>query len=132
VVTHIEQSFSESCSIDTLAAIAGSSRFRFMRQFKAVTGRSPSQYVISLRLRVAAARIAETDARILQIALECGFNDISHFNTKFRAKFGCTPRQMRNRSQSLHDCREAIGPCCRRKLEGMKSFYSDLYAWFSL
>jgi AraC-like DNA-binding protein len=117
VVTHIEQSFSDSCSIDALAAIAGSSRFHFMRQFKAVTGRSPNQYIISLRLRVAAARIAETNARILQIALECGFNDISHFNIKFRTMFGCTPRQMRNRSQGRHDCREAIGPSCRRKLE---------------
>ena len=96
VVAYIEQSFSQPCAIETLAAMAGSSRYHFMRQFKAVTGLSPNQYVIAMRLRAAANRIAETDAQISKIALDCGFNEISHFNTSFRAMFGRTPRQMRH------------------------------------
>lgn len=96
VVSHIERSFSESCSVDELAAIAGSSRFHFMRKFKAVTGLSPNQYVIATRLRAAATRIAESGAQISQIAFDCGFNDISHFTNSFRAMFGCSPRRMRH------------------------------------
>ncbi len=99
VVSYIEDSFATPCSIDTLALVSGSSRFHFMRQFKAVTGLSPNQYVLNVRLRAAATRITETRASVSEIALDCGFNDISHFNTYFRATFGCTPRQMRGQSR---------------------------------
>ncbi len=101
VVGFIEDSYATPCSIDTLAAVSGASRFHFMRLFKAVTGLSPNQYVLNVRLRAAAARVADTKAPVSEIALDCGFNDISHFNTYFRATFGCTPRQMRGLSREL-------------------------------
>jgi len=94
-VSYIECSFGESCSVDALANISNYSRYHFMRLFKAVTGQSANQYLINTRLRAAVARIAETKAPLSEIALDVGFNDISHFNTCFRAMFDCTPRQMR-------------------------------------
>lgn len=95
VVRFIGSAFGESCSVETLASVSGLSRYHFMRLFKAVTGQSANQYVINTRLRAAVARITETKAPISEIALDVGFNDISHFNTCFRAMFDCTPRQMR-------------------------------------
>ncbi len=96
VVAHIEETYCEDCSIAGLAVLAGFSRYHFMRLFKAVTGQSVNQYVIATRLRAAAARIARSTAPISEIALDVGFNDLSHFNTSFRTAFACTPRQMRN------------------------------------
>jgi len=98
VVDYIEHSFSEPCTVEMLASMSGASRFHFMRLFKTVIGLSPNQYVINARLRAAATRIIGCKAPVSEIALECGFNDISHFNTTFRAMFGCTPRQMRGMS----------------------------------
>ena len=40
-------------------------------------------------------RLAEEPARILDIALDCGFGDVSNFNRAFRAEFGVTPRAYR-------------------------------------
>lgn len=94
-VSYIESAFYEPCSVDELARISGLGRFHFMRLFKAVTGQSANQYVINTRLRAAAGRIAESNTPVSEIALDVGFNDISHFNTCFRASFDCTPRQMR-------------------------------------
>lgn len=95
VVSYIECCYSESCAIDSLARMSGLSRFQFMRQFKLVTGQSANQYVLNTRLRIAARLITGSDAPISQIALDVGFNNISHFNTCFRALFACSPRQMR-------------------------------------
>jgi transcriptional regulator GlxA family with amidase domain len=94
-VSYIECTFEEPCTVDVLANISSLSRYHFMRLFKVVTGQSVNQYVINTRLRAAVARIAETKAPLSEIALDVGFNEISHFNTCFRRMFDCTPRQMR-------------------------------------
>jgi AraC family transcriptional regulator len=48
-------------------------------------------------LREAAIRLVSADshARILDIALDSGFGDVSNFNRAFRAEFGATPRVYR-------------------------------------
>lgn len=87
----------------TLAALASGaslSPYHFLRTFEAVTGVTPHQYLLRLRLRLAAARLASGPARILDIALDSGFGDVSNFNRSFREEFGISPRayrkQMRN------------------------------------
>lgn len=91
VVRYINAHFSRPCSLDELAAIAGLSRFRFARRFRAVTGESANRYVLNRRLSAAAVRLVDTKASVLEIACEVGFNDLSHFYQHFRAAFGCAP-----------------------------------------
>jgi AraC-like DNA-binding protein len=47
------------------------------------------------RLRAAATRLASETARILDVALDAGFGDVSNFNRAFRAEFGVSPREFR-------------------------------------
>ncbi len=94
-VRHIEAHFDEPCTLQSLAALAGLSRFHFVRLFSAVVGQSPNQYLINTRVRAAAERLRETETPIVQVAFDVGFNDISHFYACFRDAFGCTPRQWR-------------------------------------
>jgi AraC-like DNA-binding protein len=65
--------------------------------FSAIVGESPNQYLINTRVRAAADRLTGTTAPIAQIAFDVGFNDISHFYSRFRDAFGCAPRQWRLR-----------------------------------
>lgn len=97
-VSHIEAHFGEPCTLQTLADIAGLSRFHFVRMFGAVVGQSPNQYVINTRMRAASDRLLATKTPIAQIAFDVGFNDISHFYSCFRETFSCTPRQWRMRA----------------------------------
>jgi len=97
-VSHIAENFGESCSLQTLADIAGLSRFHFVRMFGAVVGQTPNQYLINTRMRAASDQLMTTRTPITQIAFEVGFNDISHFYACFRDAFGCTPRQWRLRA----------------------------------
>lgn len=78
-----------------LADAAGLSPYHFLRSFSAITGTTPHQYILRARLRRAAVRLRVDDARILDIALGCGFDDLSNFNRAFRAEFGESPRRYR-------------------------------------
>jgi AraC-like DNA-binding protein len=78
-------------ALQALAAEAGLSRFHFVRTFARVTGLTPHRYVTRARLRKAAIRLASDDARVIDVALDCGYRDVSNFNHAFRAEFGATP-----------------------------------------
>jgi AraC-like DNA-binding protein len=82
-----------------LARTAGLSPFHFLRTFKRVTGLTPHQYLLRARLREAGRRLTTESGRILDIALDCGFGDVSNFNHTFRSEFGISPRQFRSARQ---------------------------------
>jgi AraC-like DNA-binding protein len=79
-----------------LAQMAGLSPFHFLRNFAGLTGITPHQFLLRLRLRSAAVRLRTGSAKILDIALDCGFADVSNFNRAFRAEFGMSPRVYRS------------------------------------
>lgn len=87
-------------SLGTLAREAGLSPYHFLRTFERVTGLTPHQYVRRTRLREAAARLAAESAKVIDVALECGFSDVSNFNRAFRAEFGVSPRGFRKISRA--------------------------------
>ncbi len=82
-------------TLASLAQLCGLSDFYFLRSFERVTGVTPHQYVLRARLRHAALRLADEDAKVVDIALDSGFNDVSNFNHAFRAEFGMSPRAWR-------------------------------------
>jgi AraC family transcriptional regulator len=100
IVRHLERYYHEPCSLTSLAGLARLSPYYFLRVFRKVTGQSPIQYVMSTRLRAAANDLLVSNTPIAEIALNTGFNDISHFNASFRTVFGRTPRHWRAASAS--------------------------------
>ena len=85
----------DTLSLSQMAGLAGLSRYHFIRAFRVATGETPRQYQIAARLRLAADRLMDTREPITGIALDVGFNDISHFNATFRRAFGMCPRAWR-------------------------------------
>ena len=88
---------SRTLTLRALADAAGLSPYHFLRSFRAITGTTPHQYILRARLRRAAVRLRVEDprTRILDIALDCGFDDLSNFNRAFRAEFEQSPRRYR-------------------------------------
>lgn len=82
-------------ALGKLARVAGLSPCHFLRTFQQVTGVTPHQYLLRMRLREAAMRLAAEPAKILDVAFDCGFGDVSNFNHAFRAEFGVSPRAFR-------------------------------------
>jgi AraC-like DNA-binding protein len=78
-----------------LAREAGLSPYHFLRTFERLTGVTPHQFVMRARLREAAIRLVAESGNVLDIALDCGFGDVSNFNRAFRTEFGASPRAYR-------------------------------------
>jgi len=53
------------------------------------------QFINSVRLSHAADQLSNTNRRVLDIAMDCGFNSVSYFIEVFRASFGVTPSKYR-------------------------------------
>jgi AraC-like DNA-binding protein len=96
VVRHVETHASEPLDLERLAAMAGVSKYHFVRLFRGAIGTSPYQFVLALRMRRAAVRIARSRDPISMIAFECGFGDLSTFNHRFRDAFDLTPTAYRH------------------------------------
>ncbi len=97
VVRMIDHDPSAPQDLTQLAAAARLSPYHFLRSFEAVTGATPHQYVLRARLRRAALKLKLSRDRVLDIALDSGFGDVSNFNRAFRAEFGTNPRRFRER-----------------------------------
>jgi len=91
----IEQELDAPQPLSDLADAAGLSPYHFLRTFEQLTGVTPHQYVRRMRLRTAATRLAAEPVKVLNVALDCGFGDVSNFNHAFRAEFGMSPRRFR-------------------------------------
>lgn len=96
VVRIIDEDPSAPHDLSNLAKMARLSPYHFLRTFEGVTGATPHQYVLRARLRRAALKLKMSNDQVLDIALACGFGDVSNFNRTFRAEFGMSPRRFRS------------------------------------
>ncbi|SFT27093.1 AraC family transcriptional regulator [Paenibacillus sp. BC26] len=88
----LERRYKEEITIDSLAAIAGLSRYHFMRLFKDRYGKGVSEYRTELRL-TEAKRLMEGDKPlpISQIVYEVGFKNEAYFSSLFKKETGVAP-----------------------------------------
>jgi AraC family transcriptional regulator len=94
VLRMIENDLGAKLTLDRLALESRLSPYHFLRTFQQLTGLTPHQYVRRTRLREAAVRLSTQQTKVLDIALDCGFGDVSNFNRAFRNEFGGNPRQL--------------------------------------
>lgn len=76
---------------------------RYVRMIFQSSGESLSTFLLRTRLERAAALLGSAHGggvSITDVALECGFNNASHFGQSFRRRFGVTPREYRTRSRT--------------------------------
>jgi len=99
-VRHLVRNFRDEVRLEDILKLTGMSRPTFARQFKVHSGRSFSEFMNGIRLQAACRELIETDRSVLEIALDCGFNQISFFNRLFRREKGCCPSDFRRLNQS--------------------------------
>lgn len=75
--------------------IAGRSHEHTCRECQRFLGATPHQLVNRARLKWASMQLQTTQKEIIEIAAECGFENLSHFYKQFRNAYGIPPRQYR-------------------------------------
>ncbi|MFM9168092.1 MAG: AraC family transcriptional regulator [Verrucomicrobiota bacterium] len=98
-VQHLVANFRDEVRLVDLLRVSGLSRPTFARQFKRRSGRSFSAFINQLRLQAARRELRDGDRSVLDVALACGFRQVTFFNRLFRREVGCTPTEYRRRQR---------------------------------
>jgi AraC family transcriptional regulator len=93
-IDYIEDHLQEPITVDHLARIAGFSPYHYYRVFQVYVGIPIMEYVRRRRLAYAAAELAH-GKRIIDIALDYGFETHNGFAKAFRRVYGCSPEAYR-------------------------------------
>ena len=96
VFDYIEKHLDNPLSVDELSRVAHFSKFHFHRQFSEYCGISVSRYIQLIKLKRASHRLVfNRDERIIDIALDAGFENPESFSRAFKHIFGQTPTAFR-------------------------------------
>ena len=97
-VVLIESRKGKDISPEKAASAVGLSSRQFTRLFREQLEQTPKRFILNTRLRYARFLIDNSTMSITVIAFEAGFADCAHFTTSFRARYGASPRGIRNGS----------------------------------
>ncbi|KAA8726322.1 MAG: AraC family transcriptional regulator [Ewingella americana] len=96
VFDFIEQHLDSALTVEQLSEVACFSRFHFHRQFSQFCGVSVSRYITLMRLKRASYRLVQQSPdKIIDIALDAGFENPESFSRAFKHTFGLTPSEFR-------------------------------------
>jgi AraC-like DNA-binding protein len=101
VLNYIEEHYTESISLEDMARVAGLSPRYFCRFFRKMTQCTPTEYLNYYRIECACEQLTEVPVSITDVALSCGFNDISYFIKAFHKAKGITPKQYKESNRKL-------------------------------
>ena len=99
----IEENLLESPSVAEIAAAGGLSRTHLQRLFAELVGESAGAYCRRRRLCRSMNTLLSTDRRVLEIALEMGFQSQEAYTRAFRAHFGIAPATFRKHGERFSD-----------------------------
>ena len=92
---YIDDHINEQITLYDLAGCAGYSPFHCTRLFKELIGKSPFEYIRSLRLTKAALMLRDDKVKIVDVALDFVFDSHEGFTRAFTKQFGITPDRYR-------------------------------------
>ncbi len=95
-------------SLDEMAQSVGLSTAHFARLFRKSTGETPHQFVLRQRLERAKSILRAADARVLDVAVACGFKTQPHFAQAFRDLWGVSATEYRQDLVPAATCACAI------------------------
>lgn len=88
---YLSQNLDKRVSLADVAKKVNVSQFHFLRMFKKQMGVSPHQFRIQVRIQTA-KNLLQKGLPPVEVALETGFNDQSHFTNTFKRYADVTPR----------------------------------------
>ncbi|MCX7711434.1 MAG: helix-turn-helix domain-containing protein [Clostridia bacterium] len=100
-VNYIEYNIAEKISLDGLAVHTGVSKYYLHRMFKSLTGESIMEYVQARKLTSSINELIHSNMRMIDIAMDYGFDHEQSYIRAFRKRFGVTPLKVRSEQVSI-------------------------------
>lgn len=89
---YIDGHLSELISIADLAREAYFSPWHSARIFKELTGLSPADYIRRMRLSRSALKLRDENVKVVEAAMDAGFESVDGYQRAFFKEFGCNPK----------------------------------------
>lgn len=108
-VIYIENHLGDNIKVEDVAKAAGYSYYHLNRQFTAILGESIGSYIKKRRLADASKKLLYTDLKIIDIAIEYGFDSPEAFSRAFKAIYKASPQSYRqNRLDTFIGSKERL------------------------
>lgn len=91
----MEANFCYNLGLEDFAKLSHRSLSTFKRDFQKYYKQPPGKWLLQKRLDYSAVLLKNPALNVSQVALDCGFEDMSHFSRAFKGKFGVPPAQYR-------------------------------------
>ena len=97
---YINNNYSENITSGDVSRHVGMNEQYFCRLFRKTTGKTLTDYINIVRINHAVELLSSTDQKIIDIGIECGYNNISYFIKRFKKIKGITPQEYRKLSHT--------------------------------
>lgn len=104
VCSYMELHLDEKMTIDSLCRKFYLSPTTFKKYFRSAYDQPVHNWLLQKRMEKAGELLCYTSMTVLEIAQAVGYSSLSQFNVVFKKCYTCTPRQYRNRSDSVGFC----------------------------
>ncbi len=94
---HIDRHYAQPLDLESLAAVAGISRYHFQRLFTATYGASPAAHLSLRRVERAQDLLRATNLTVTEVCHAVGFSSLGSFSSRFRQLVGETPSAFQRR-----------------------------------
>ncbi|HWH78016.1 MAG TPA: AraC family transcriptional regulator [Candidatus Binatus sp.] len=94
----MEANFSYNLALEDFAKLSHRSLSTFKRDFRKYFKQSPGKWLLQKRLAYSAVLLKNPALNVSQVAVDSGFEDLSHFSRAFKEKFGTSPVNYRKKS----------------------------------
>jgi len=101
VYKYVQQHFRENITLEEISQETNFTVPAFCRFFKKLTNQTFTQFVNEFRVGNACNQLQESDALISEIALNCGFHNLAHFNKQFQRITGKTPSEYKRQMKPV-------------------------------
>jgi AraC family transcriptional regulator len=98
---YLEENLANTIDFERVARIAGCSEYHFRRMFSFLSGISLGEYIRRRRLSLAASMLRASEVKIIDMAMELGYESPDAFSRAFQNMHGVTPTQARRGDMPL-------------------------------
>ncbi|MBP3040962.1 methylphosphotriester-DNA--protein-cysteine methyltransferase family protein [Bacillaceae bacterium Marseille-Q3522] len=97
VINLIQERYSENLTLEKIATGLNMSPYHLQRIFKRITGKTPANQLLLMRIEAAKHDLIQKEKTITEIATAVGYRSVSHFSAVFKKRTGCTPHEFRGK-----------------------------------
>lgn len=94
---HLDRHFAEDVDLDTVARIAGLSKYHFLRSFAKVYGRTPAVYLSERRIERAQDLLRTSNLTVTEVCHAVGYSSLGSFSARFAEIVGEAPSAFQRR-----------------------------------